>query len=89
MISLAHKVTTRTYNFVSLIVKIIILSLALPLPLSAPPPDKTQWFVHLSFNYTSQLINGFSSDLQKLLKYFNGTAITAFVNIPLTAFGVG
>ena len=73
----------------SLIVKIIILSFASPLPLSAPPPDKTQWFVHLSFNYTSQLINGFSSDLHKLLKYFNGTAITAFVNIPLTAFGVG
>ena len=39
--------------------------------------------VHLSFNSIFQLINGISSDLQKLLNYFNGTAIAAFVRVPL------
>ena len=43
-----------------------------------PFADKTQYFVHLRFNSTLQLSNGTSSDLQKLLKYFNGTAIVAF-----------
>ena len=33
---------------------------------------------NLSFNSTLQLINGTSSFLQKLLKYFNGTAIVTF-----------
>ena len=36
----------------------------------------------MSFNSTLQLINGISSDLQKLIKYFNGTAIVAFLEIP-------
>ena len=31
-----------------------------------------------------QLINGISSDIQKLLKYFNGTTIVAFFRIPLS-----
>ena len=39
----------------------------------------------LSFSSTLQLINGVSSDLQKLLKYFNGTAIVTFFSIPLAA----
>ena len=43
--------------------------------LSIPSAEKTQYFVHLSFNSTLQLINDISSELQKLLKYFNGTAI--------------
>ena len=47
--------------------------------LSAPAAEKTQYFVHLSFNSTLQLVNGSSSDLQKLLKYLNGTAIAAFL----------
>ena len=55
----------------SLIVKIILSPL--------PAADKTHYFVHLSFNSTLQLINGISSDLQKLLKYFNGTTIVAFL----------
>ena len=50
--------------------------------LSAPAAGKTQYFVHLSFNSTFQLNNGISRDLQKLLKYFNGTAIAAFFKIP-------
>ena len=62
--SFADKVTTGTYSFVSLIVKIILSSLALTL--STPATAKTQFFVHLSFNSTFQLINAISSDLQKL-----------------------
>ena len=77
--SLADKVTTGTYNFLSLIVKIILSLL--------PAADKTQCFVHISFNSTLQLINGISSDLQKSMKYCNGIAIAAFFKIPLTAFG--
>ena len=61
----------------SLIVKIILLETAFAL--SAPAADKTQYFVNL--NSTLQLINGISSDHQKLLKYFNGTAIVAFFRI--------
>ena len=36
-----------------------------------------------------QLINGVSSELQKLLQYFNGIAIVALFRIPLPAFGTG
>ena len=79
-LSLADKVTTGTYNFVSLIVKIILQELALAL--SAPAADKTQYFVHLRFNTTLQLINGILRDLQKLLKYFNSAVIAAFFKIP-------
>ena len=42
---------------------------------------------HLSYHFnesaTLQLINGISNDLQKLLKYFNGTAIFIPFFIPL------
>ena len=69
----------------SLIVKIILLESAFAL--SAPAADKTQYFVNL--NSTLQLINGISSDHQKLLKYFNGTAIVAFFRISLALFGAG
>ena len=79
--SFAYKVIAGTYNFPPLIVKIILLSL--PLVLSALAADKTQYFVYLNFNSTLQLVNGISSDLQKSLKYFNGTVIVAFFRIPL------
>ena len=88
-LSLVDKVTTGTYNFVSLIVKIMLLSSLLPLALSAPATDKTQCFVHLSSNSTLELINRISSDLQKLLKYFNSTAIITFFRISIAAFDVG
>ena len=71
----------------SLIVK-VLLSL-LSLALSAPATDKTQCFLHLSFNSALQAINGISTNLQKLLKYFNDTAIVAFLKIPLGASGAG
>ena len=63
----------------------MILSSLLPLTLSSPGADKAQCYVHLNFNSTLQLINGIPSDLQKLLKYFNGTVIVAFFRIPLAA----
>ena len=65
----------------SLIVEIILLGL--PSSISTPAVDKTQHFFHLSFNYTLLLINGISSDFQKLLKYFNSTASVVFLKIPL------
>ena len=55
--------------------------------LSVPAADKTQYFAHLSFNSILQLINRVSSDLQKLLRYFNGTVIVASFRIPLAWFG--
>ena len=72
----ADKVTTGTYNFVCLIVKIILLGLSLLLSLAIAA--KTQWFVHLRFGPTFQLINYISRDLQKLPRYFKGTKL--FVN---------
>ena len=57
----------------------LALSLKLPLTLSAPAVDKTQFFAYLSFNSSLELINGISSDVQNLLKYYNDTAIVAFL----------
>ena len=74
----------------SLIVKIILLALASSLiTFSVPSAEKTQYFLHLSFYSTLQLINGISSNLRKLLKYFDGTAIVAFLKTPFAAFGAG
>ena len=64
----------------SLVVNIKLLELASAL--SASAVDETQYFVHLSFNLILQLINGISSDIQKLLRNFNRTAIVAFFRIP-------
>ena len=35
--------------------------------------DNTHSFFHVKFHLTLHLIKGISSDLEKLLKYFNGT----------------
>ena len=52
-----------------------------------------QILLDLSLAFTApaalQLLNSISSDLQKLLKYFNGTAIVAFLKILLVWFGAG
>ena len=69
----------------SLIVTITLLKSAFAL--SVPAADKTQCFDHVSFYYNLQLINGISSGLQKLFRYFNGTAIILFFRIPLVLFG--
>ena len=83
---LADRFTTGTCNFVSLIVKVILLpllSLSLWLRLSLRAADKTKYLVHLSFNFTLQLINGILCDLQKFLKYLNGTAIITYLKFSL------
>ena len=65
----------------------IFLELSLlSLSFSLPAADKIQYFVHLSFNSTLQLINGISSDLHKLI---NCTEIIAFFRISLALFGFG
>ena len=81
--SFADEVTIETYNLVSLIVKIVLLKsqLVFSLLLAA----KIQCFAQLWFNSTLQLINSTLSDLQKLLKYFNGAAIFTFFRIPFAA----
>ena len=44
--------------------------------------DNIQFLSHVNESSTLQLINGISNDLQKLLKYFNGTAIfTPFLSV--------
>ena len=75
--------TAGSYNFLSLIVNIILLSLALTL--STLPVAKTQFFIHLSFNSTLRLINRISSDIQILHRYFNGTAIVEISRVPFAA----
>ena len=44
---------------------------------------KTQYFGHLSFNSTLQLINGILSDHQKLLRDVIDTTNVVFLKIPL------
>ena len=66
----------------SLIIKIILITLSLS---SAFYRQNT---ILCPFKFL-QLINGNSNDLQKLLKFFNGTAIVAFLNIPLGGLGLG
>ena len=69
-LSLVHRITTGTYNFVS-----VIANFPSPVELVI-----TQFLDHVKIRLTSQLINGISSVLQKLLKYFSGTIIsTSFV----------
>ena len=82
--SLADKVTTGTYNFVSLIVKVILIALSLSslsLVLSLPATDKKKNFFYLRFNSALQLINDILRDIQKLHKYFNDTATVPFFRI--------
>ena len=69
----------------SFVVKIILLGPVFVL--SVPAADKIQYFVHSSLHFTLQLINAISRDLQKLFKFFNGTAIVVFFLIPLALFG--
>ena len=42
---------------------------------AVPALDHIQFSYHFHESSTLQLINGISNDLQKLLKYFSGTAI--------------
>ena len=61
------KVTTGTYNFVSIILKSNPVDGLFATAISA----KTQLFDQIKINSTSQLINGIFKALQKLLKYYS------------------
>ena len=83
------KVTTGTYNFVS-----VILRFAPDGTTTAGLPPcafrvvilaKTQFFEQVKNNSTSQLINGIFKLLQNLLKCFSGTTNFAFVNESLSS----
>ena len=73
---LVDKVTTGTYNFVS-----VIADFPSPVGLVI-----TQSLDHGKIRLTSQLINGISSVLQKLLKYFSGTIISTFFVLTLSCY---
>ena len=47
--------------------------------------DITQSLLQINSRWILQLINGISKDLQKLLKYFSGTAIFTSLNTPLSS----
>ena len=65
----------------SLIVKMILLEWASS---STAAAGKIQYFAHLSSNSILQLINGILSNFQKLLHYFNSTAIVRVPFAPST-----
>ena len=67
----------------ALLLLLVVVVVVVLITLSLPAGDKTQYFIHLSFNSTLQLINGISSGLQKLAKFFKGTRIVAFFKVPL------
>ena len=64
----------------SLIVTKILLGLASVL--STRPVDKTEYF---KFQFDFAINNGISSDLQKLLRYFNSPAIADFSRMSFAA----
>ena len=64
--------TIGTYNFVS-----VILNVPAPLELVITQVDD-----RVENKLTSQLINGISRVLQKLLKCFNGTIISTSFSLP-------
>ena len=92
----ADKVTTETYNLQSFITNDAPVGAAI-----AGRPTlhvalfiisvKTQFLDQVRVKYTSQLTNGISSFLQKLLRYFNGTTILTFcitLLLSLSLFGI-
>ena len=84
--SCVERVTTGTYNFASPILNVAfvgafisgIAGLALGSAACATIPVRTQISDHVKIRFISQLINGISKVLQKLLKCFNGTMISQF-----------
>ena len=68
LLSLLDKVTTGTQIFVPVIAKVVILF----------PSEIAQFVDQVRVRLILQLIKGISRVIQKLLKYFNGTAISTF-----------
>ena len=73
--SLLDKVTIEAYNFV-FVISNVVTSITL---------DITQSYLQFNSKWILQLINSISKDLQKLVKYFNGTAIFTYLNTPLSS----
>ena len=71
-LSCVDKVTTGTYIFVSVILNFV----------SPVAEEITQVGDHVKIRLTSQLINGIPRVLQKLLKSFNGTIVSASFVLP-------
>ena len=65
-LSWVDKVTTGTLSFVSVTINVGSCS-------AAVPATKHQFLYQVNIRLISELCNGISSVLQKLLKYFNGT----------------
>ena len=78
------KLTTGTYNLQSVILKTAFVGLLIPTTAGSASGlaslvallVNTQFSDQLRVKDTSQLINGMSSVLQKVLKYFNDTTIS-------------
>ena len=82
------KVTTGTYNFVSVILNVApdgatIARLA-PCTALIVISAKTQFLDQVKINSTSQLVNSISKLLQKLLECFSGITTFMFVNESLS-----
>ena len=80
------KVTTETYNFMSVILNVApdgatITGLA---AVSTVISAKTEFLDQVKINSTSQLISGIFETLQKLLKCFSGRTTFAFVKESLS-----
>ena len=79
----ADKVTTGTYNLRSVILKTAFVGLLIPATAGSGSGSAslvallviTQFSDQVRVKDTSQLINGMSTVLQKLPKYFNGTTM--------------
>ena len=76
----ADKVTTGTYNFVSVILNASFVGAFIaglfPYASLVVISIKTQFLDHVKIRFTSQLITGISKVLQKLSKCFSSTTIS-------------
>ena len=83
--------TTATYNFASLILNVAFVGLLTAATAGSVSRSAslvallviTQFSDQLKIRFISQLINGISSVLQKLLKYFDGTTISTSFSVSL------
>ena len=87
--SSVDKVTTGTYNVVSAILNVAFVGSSIAATAGSASGSSslvvllvnTQLSDHVKIRFTSQLINGVSSVLQKLLKCFNGTTISTYFSV--------
>ena len=92
----ADEVTTETYNFVSFILNVAFVGLLIPSKRGSSLVSLVALLVITQFSDQdkvkdiSEFINGMSSVLQKLLKYFDGTTTltSSFSGLPFSNFPV-